>query len=163
MQTASVADQNKMAVDKTIRVNAPQAHAFAVFTERLGAWWPLESHHIGAQIPATAIIEPRVGGRWFERASDGTECDWGSVLVWEPPERVALAWNISAKWQHDPALDTRIEIRFIAEGPQTTRIELEHRQLEAYGDDAEKMRSNFDSDGGWSALLRSFAEYLAGE
>lgn len=148
-------------VRKTIFVNAPQAHAFAVFTERLGDWWPLQRYHIGSQAAQTAILEPGVGGRWFERAADGSECDWGRVLVWEPPHRLVLSWDIGADWKFDPDLGTEVDVRFIAEGADRTRVELEHRRLERYADKAAEMRGIFDSEGGWSALLAAFAQAAA--
>jgi uncharacterized protein YndB with AHSA1/START domain len=149
------------AVRKTVVVNVPQANAFAVFTERLGEWWPLQSHHIGAQPAQTAVIEPRPGGRWFERASDGSECDWGRVLVWEPPHRIVLSWEISGDWKHDPNLKTEVEVRFVAEGKNRTRVELEHRGLDAYGARRDEMRGIFDSDTGWKGLLDAFAARAA--
>jgi uncharacterized protein YndB with AHSA1/START domain len=158
MTPAQTAD---VAVRKTILVNAPQAHAFAVFTEHLGDWWPLQSHHIGAQPAQTAIVEPRAGGRWFERAADGSECDWGRVLIWEPPHRLVLSWDIGADWKQSPALGTEVDVRFIPEGPETTRVELEHRRLERYADKATEMRTIFDSDGGWGMLLGAFARAAA--
>lgn len=149
-----------MLVRKSIEVNAPQAHAFDVFVAEHGEWWPLERYHIGNAPAETAVIEPRVGGRWFERASDGTECDWGRVIVWDPPHRIVLTWDIAASWAFDPGLGTEVEIRFIATGPGTTRLELEHRLLERYGDAAEAMRSTFDSESGWSGILRQYAAGL---
>jgi uncharacterized protein YndB with AHSA1/START domain len=146
------------AVRKTVVVQAPQAHVFKVFVERHGAWWPLQSHHIGAQPAETAIIEPRAGGRWFERAGDGSECQWGEVLVWEPPHRVVLRWGIGADWKYDLALKTEVELRFVAESPHRTRVELEHRHLERYGDQAAAMRARFDSEGGWAGILQRFAQ-----
>jgi uncharacterized protein YndB with AHSA1/START domain len=150
--------KNLPVVRKSLRVNVPQAHAFAVFTQQFGSWWPLSTHHIGAAPAQTAIIEPRVGGRWFERSSDGIECDWGQVLVWEAPHRIVLSWDIGAQWKYDPKLGTEVEIRFISEDANTTRVELEHRHLERYGDQAEKMQKTFDSEGGWSGILRRFAQ-----
>jgi uncharacterized protein YndB with AHSA1/START domain len=145
-------------VRKTILVNAPQAHAFAVFTERLGDWWPLQRYHIGSQAAQTAILEPRAGGRWFERAADGSECDWGRVLVWEPPHRLVLSWDIGADWKFDPDLGTEVDVRFIAEDADRTRVELEHRRLERYADKAAEMRGIFDSEEGWGRLLTTFAQ-----
>jgi uncharacterized protein YndB with AHSA1/START domain len=142
-----------IAVRKTVQVNAPAARAFAVFTDRMGTWWPLVTHHIGAQPAVTVVIEPRVGGRWFEQAADRSECSWGRVLVWEPPNRVVLGWEISARWVHDPSMQTEVDVRFIAEGPHHTRVELEHRLLERYGDRADDMRQGFDSKDGWTSLL----------
>jgi uncharacterized protein YndB with AHSA1/START domain len=143
-------------VRKTVQVKVPQSHAFKIFTEHLGNWWPLQTHHIGAQLAQTAIIEPHAGGRWFERASDGSECDWGRVLVWEPPNRIILSWDISAEWKYDPELGTEVEVQFIAETPDTTRVELEHRFLERYGAKTETMRATFESEGGWAGLLQRF-------
>ena len=148
-------------VRRTIVVHAPQAHAFAVFTEHMGEWWPLQSHHIGSQPASTAIVEPRAGGRWFERAADGSECEWGRVLTWEPPQRIVLAWDISADWKSRPGLGSEVEVRFIAEGPHSTRVELEHRHLERFAERAAEMRTIFESDSGWSLLLSAFAQGAA--
>jgi hypothetical protein len=143
-------------VRKEITVEASQTRAFNVFAQELGAWWPLATHHIGGAPAETAIIEPRAGGRWFERAADGTECDWGHVLIWDPPGRLVLSWEISADWKHDESIDTQVEVRFVAVGPALTRVELEHRRLEGFGAAAEQMRGIFDSEGGWSRILREY-------
>jgi uncharacterized protein YndB with AHSA1/START domain len=143
-------------VRKEITVEASQARAFNVFAQEMGAWWPLATHHIGSAPAESAIIEPRVGGRWFERAADGTECDWGRVLIWDPPGRLVLSWEISADFKHDENIDTQVEIRFVAVGPALTRVELEHRRLEGFGAAAEQMRGIFDSEGGWSRILREY-------
>jgi len=143
-------------VRKEITVEASQARAFDVFTREHGAWWPLATHHIGSAAAETAIIEPHAGGRWFERAADGSECDWGRVLVWDPPGRLVLAWEISADWKHDESIDTEVEVRFVSLGPARTRVELEHRRLDRYGAAAEQMRGIFDSETGWTNILRLF-------
>jgi uncharacterized protein YndB with AHSA1/START domain len=104
-----------------------------------------------------AVIEPRVGGRWYERGEDGSTCDWGCVLAWEPPSRLVLSWDISADWQPDPTLKTEIEVRFIAEGDGSTRVELEHRHLDRYGPRRDEMRAIFDKEGDWGRLLQMFA------
>lgn len=148
----------ELAVRKQVTVEAAQARAFAVFTDGLASWWPLEGYHIGDQPAVTAAMEPRAGGRWFERAVDGSECDWGRVLVWEPPSRVVLSWAIDADFKADATVDTEVEVRFIAEGPTTTRVEFEHRGLEQYAERAAEMQAQFDSEGGWSALLALFAD-----
>src|SRR5262245_56322106 len=119
----------ELLVRKEITVEASQSRAFNVFTGELGGWWPLATHHIGALAAETAVIEPRAGGRWFERASDGSECDWGRVLVWDPPGRLVLSWEISPDFKHDESIDTEVEVRFVVLGPALTRVELEHRQL----------------------------------
>lgn len=150
-----------MSVRKTVLVEAPQAHAFAVFTERHGTWWPLATHHIGKAAAETAIIEPRAGGRWFERGVDGSECEWGRVLAWEPPHRLVLAWQINPEWQHDPSLHSEVEVRFVAVGPHSTRVELEHRNLECFADKADNMRAGLDGEGGWGQLLQIYAAAAA--
>jgi uncharacterized protein YndB with AHSA1/START domain len=144
-------------VRKSIVVEAPLAHVFAVFTEKHDAWWP-RAHHIGSRETFTAVLEPRVGGRWFERGDDGSECPWGRVLAWEPPHRVVLSWDIGADWKPDPNLATEVEVNFTAEGAERTRVELEHRKLERYGDKAEMMRAMFDSPGAWIDTLRAMGQ-----
>jgi len=145
------------AIRKEIVVEASQARAFRVFTEEHAAWWPLTTHHIGEGAAETVIIEPRKGGRWFERATDGRECDWGQVLVWDPPGRIVLSWQIGSNWKPDEALITEVEVRFVAMGPAQTRVELEHRRLDGYGAAADQMHGVFDSEGGWTRMLRHFA------
>ena len=150
------------AVVVSVVVDATQERAFDVFTNGFGTWWPLESHHISEQVAVDAVIEPKAGGRWFERAADGTECEWGSVLEWDPPSRVLLAWHLSPEFAYDPdpALATQVEVRFIADGT-STRVELEHRGFSVYGERGAGMRSAVGSDGGWTGLLRTFAEAAA--
>jgi uncharacterized membrane protein len=154
--------QAGVAVRQSVVVDAPQDRAFAVFTERMTAWWPLQTHTIGAKLAAEAVMEPHEGGRWFERAADGTECDWGRVLAWDPPDRVLLSWEITCDWHHDASVHTEVDVRFTAEDDRRTRVELEHRGLEAYAERAEEMRGIFDSDGGWRGLLRRFADAAGG-
>ena len=144
-------------VRKRIVVEAPRPFVFDFFTSRQNEWWP-RPHHIGGKEPFTAIVEPHTGGRWYERADDGSECNWGKVLVWEPPARVVLSWDIGADWQYDPLLGTEVELTFVAEGPERTLVMLEHRKLERYADKAELMRAMFDSDDAWLATLKAFAE-----
>jgi uncharacterized protein YndB with AHSA1/START domain len=144
-------------VRKSIRVNAPQEVAWRVFTTQLGAWWPLANYKIGKTNAVDAVIEPRVGGRWYECGEDGSTCDWGRVLAWEPPSRLLLSWDINADWQYDPALRTELEIRFIAQGGRVTRVELEHRKLDRYGARRDEMREIFDKTGDWGQLLALFA------
>jgi uncharacterized protein YndB with AHSA1/START domain len=153
----TVASAESLAVHKTVVVAAAQSVAFEVFTARLASWWPMPSHHIGQAECADVVIEPRVGGRWFERGTDGSECDWGRVLAWEPPGRVVLAWQLSARWAFDPALHTEVEVRFVAVDAGHTRVELEHRGLEAYGPEALAMREAFGSPNGWNGMLEHYA------
>jgi uncharacterized protein YndB with AHSA1/START domain len=155
--------EQQPAVNASVTVEASQARAFAVFTEGLGTWWQLGDKHIGETPPETAVMEPREGGRWFERAADGGECDWGRVLAWEPPERLVLSWQIDAAWKHDPdpANGSEIEVRFIPEGPSTTRVDLEHRGFERHGAGGETIRAAVGSEGGWPGLLRAYADLAA--
>jgi uncharacterized protein YndB with AHSA1/START domain len=142
-------------VRRTLTVRAPQARAFTVFTEDFGRWWP-SGHSIGKSPQKAAILEPHVGGRWYEIGEDGSECQWGKVLIFEPPSRLVLAWQIGTEWRFDPDLLTEVEVRFVPEGPHATRVELEHRHLERLGDAAERARAAFDSPGGWSGILERF-------
>ncbi|MCM5682739.1 SRPBCC family protein [Schlegelella sp. S2-27] len=156
----NVAVQNIL-VRKTVTIEAPAAHVFSVFVERIDAWWP-RKNRIGRTESFVATIEPRVGGRWYERGDDGSECDWGVVLAWEPPHRLLLSWNIDAQWQYNPSFVTEVEVRFVEQTPEFTRVELEHRKLERYAESAETMRGIFDSEQGWHGTLRALrAEALA--
>lgn len=147
-------------VRHTITVPASQEKAFAIFTERQDLWWP-RSHKIGPAALERPVLEPREGGRWYERDVDGSECDWGKVLVWEPPSRLVLAWQITAEWAYDHDLLTEVEVRFVPEGSDRTRVELEHRGLEAYGERLGEMRDTFGSPQGWPGILERFAAAAA--
>lgn len=142
-------------VRKSFTVAATPEHAFAVFT-RMGGWW-LKGHSIAASGQADVTIEPRVGGRWYETGKDGETCPWGEVLAWEPPHRLVLVWRLSSRWTYDPALRTEIEVRFTPEGAGT-RVDFEHRKLEAYGEAAAAMSESLGKPDGWPALLQAFAK-----
>jgi uncharacterized protein YndB with AHSA1/START domain len=146
-----------MAVRTSVTVEVPQRRAFTVFTEEFETWWPRD-HHIGDVPPEAEVIELREGGRMYERAPDGTECDWAKVLAYEPPERFVIGWLLDAEFEYDPELMTEVEIRFIPEGPSTTRVELEHRGLEIFGDQAAKVRDAISAPDGWGGILKRFAE-----
>ena len=143
-------------VRKQLTVEATPARAFEVFTAGFARWWPA-THHIGAAAYKTSVMEPRVGGRWYEIGEDGSECDWGDVLVWDPPGRLVLAWRIGADWKYDANLLTEVEVRFTAEGA-ATRVDFEHRLLENMGEAAETVRASIDSEGGWTGILKLYAE-----
>jgi uncharacterized protein YndB with AHSA1/START domain len=145
-------------IRRSIEVAAPRDRAFEVFTAGIGRWWP-KTHHIGKAELDTLVIEPRQGGRWYERDVDGSECEVGKVLVWEPPARLVLAWQLTPEFKYDPDLITEVEVQFIAEGANATRVELEHRNLERFGDRAEAMRQQIDGAGGWGDLLQLFAQF----
>ena len=149
-------------IRKSVTVACSREHAFKTSTEAFDSWWP-RAHHIGQGDLAEAVLEPKPGGRWYERTVDGAECDWGEVLVWEPPARVVLSWRIDGDWRidPDPAHASEIEVRFIEEGPRRTRVELEHRAFERHGETGAKVRDGVSGDGGHGALLELFAEKAA--
>jgi uncharacterized protein YndB with AHSA1/START domain len=146
-------------VRKAVTVQADAARAFRVFTEGFDTWWP-RSHHIGKSPMTKGILEGRVGGRCYSEQEDGTECDWGSILVWEPPHRLVIAWKITSEWGYeaDPAKSSEVEIIFRQQGDGATRVELEHRHLERHGAGAAAIRTGIDSEGGWGMLLRLFGD-----
>jgi uncharacterized protein YndB with AHSA1/START domain len=146
-----------------VTVAAPIERAFDVFTASFGTWWPAD-YHIGNAEIADAVIEPKVGGRWFERGVDGSECDWGKVLEWEPPHRLVVTWQISGEWKYDPdpAHASEIEVRFVPDGPEQTVVELEHRHLDrlVLG---QAMYDSVSGAGGWKSVLEAFATAVAKE
>jgi uncharacterized protein YndB with AHSA1/START domain len=147
-------------VRKSLVVMAPQAHAFDVFTNRLDDWWP-KGHGIGAAPLKHSFIEPRKGGRWYTTHEDGSEVVVGHMLTWEPPHRIVFSWEISAEWKPDPSVASEVEITFVAEGANTTRVQLEHRKFESLGrESGEKMRGSVD--GGWPGLLELFKQKAEG-
>jgi uncharacterized protein YndB with AHSA1/START domain len=139
-------------------VNAPADRAFKVFTERFDRIKPREHNMLGADI-AESVFEPRVGGRVYDRGVDGSECQWGRVLAYEPPERIVFSWDISPAWQIESDLDkaSEVEIRFVADGPDRTRVQLEHRHLDRHGDGWEGTREGVGGDQGWPLYLARFA------
>jgi len=151
------------AVSKSIVVEVPLEKAFRFFTDDIGKWW-VPYHHILQGELAEMVFEPRVGGHVYDRATDGTECHWARVLVYEPPDRVVFSWDISLQWQleADPSKTSEIEVRFVPEGDSRTRVELEHRNIDRHGDGWEAMRDAVGSDGGWPVGLRRFAERVSG-
>jgi len=148
-------------VRKSIRVPAPPARAFEIFTAGMSRWW-IKTHSINpTKSPIEDIVmEGKAGGRWFERGEDGSECQWGKILAWEPPSRLLIGWQITKEWQFDPDFLTEVEVRFITDG-QGTLVELEHRNLDRFGAAAEEMWKAFDSPGGWAGLLEAFAKEAA--
>ncbi len=140
-------------IRKQLTVEAPLDRAFRVFTANLGAWWP-KDHHIGKSALKDCVIEPKVNGRWYERGEDGSECEWGKVLAWDPPRRLLLAWQLDAGFKYDPKLVTEVEVTFTLLGPKQTRVDFEHRNLERFGDAAEQLRGSMDT--GWGQILDSY-------
>ena len=148
-------------VQTSVVVEAPIDRAFRVFTEDFGSFKPPEHNMLGVEIAET-VFEPRVGGHLYDRGVDGSECRWARILVYEPPRRVVFSWDISPYWkvEHDLNKTSEVEVRFIAETDQRTRVELEHRNLERHGDGWEGVRDGVAGDGGWPLYLRRYAELL---
>ncbi|HUE39063.1 MAG TPA: SRPBCC family protein [Candidatus Binatia bacterium] len=144
-----------MSIRKQLTVEAPLDRAFRVFTANMGAWWPKE-HHIGKAALKDCVIEPKVNGRWYERGEDGSECEWGKVLEWDPPRRLVLAWQLNEGFQYDPALVTEVEVTFTLLGPKQTRVDFEHRNLERFGEAAERLRGLMGE--GWGQILESYKQ-----
>ena len=142
-------------VRKTLTLRATPQTAFRVFTDGFDRWWP-RSHHIGKAALERCVLEPRIGGRWYEIMVDGSQCDWGDVLAWEPPERLVLAWRLNARWEYDPDLTTEVEVRFTPVGETETRVDFEHRHIERMGEGAQAARDGVDGPEGWGAILASF-------
>jgi uncharacterized protein YndB with AHSA1/START domain len=146
-------------VRSTIVVEAPLERAFSVFTDEFGSFKPPEHNLLGVEVAET-VFEPRVGGHLYDRGVDGSECRWARVLAYEPPNRVVISWDISPHWQleTDPEKTSEVEVRFVAETPDRTRVELEHRYLERHGDGWEGVRDGVAGAEGWPLYLQRFAE-----
>jgi len=141
-------------VRKSIRVTASQAHAFEVFTSGLDRWWPRD-HGIGKLPLKAAVMETRQNGRWYEVSEDGAQTNVGRVIVWDPPNRFVVTWDINSQWKPDATVSSEVEVRFISDGANATRVELEHRNFERLGaEPGDKMRK--DVDGGWPKMLERF-------
>jgi DNA-binding transcriptional ArsR family regulator/uncharacterized protein YndB with AHSA1/START domain len=151
--------EQEIVVAKTQRVHAPLAVAFDVFVGQ--QWWPVQTHHLAEPPGRQVVLEPFAGGRWYERAADGAETDWGIVLAWQPPYRLLLTWQVSPDWTYepDPARGSEIEVTFTPEGPHLTRVDFTHRHLERYAAHAERMRRILDGKGG--EPLAAFARHMA--
>ena len=152
------------AVQKTIVVKADLQHAFTVFTQNMGNWWPKE-HHIGPSPVAAVVVEPRDGGRWYEKDEDGSECDWGTVLRWEPPARVVLSWHLNGDFEFvaDIAKASEVEVRFTAESEGRTKVELQHRHFERHGESGDRLRTEVEKPGGWTYVLGEYGKLVGVE
>jgi uncharacterized protein YndB with AHSA1/START domain len=145
-------------VRRSITVEAPIERAFSVFTDDIGTWWNPEHHLIEVK---EMRFDPFVGGHVSDIGVDGSECRWSRVLAYDKPSRVVFSWDIALDWtiETDPEKTSEIEVRFTAEGPDRTLVELEHRNLERHGDGWESMRSAVDAPNGWN--LQPFADAVA--
>jgi uncharacterized protein YndB with AHSA1/START domain len=154
-QTTAPAVRRQIIVDATIE------KAFTVFTEQFGDFKPREHNLLAAPITET-VFEPRVGGHIYDRATDGTECRWARVLAYEPPDRVVFSWDISPQWQleTDPDNASEVEVRFIAEGPDRTRVELEHSKIDRHGPGWQAVADGVGDEGGWPLYLSRYAALL---
>ena len=154
------------ATDKSVTteivVEAPLERAFAVFTDEIDTWWDRDHHILEAEL-AEIVFEPREGGHVYERCVDGSECRWARVLAYEPPNRLVISWDITTEWKLETDLErtSEVEVRFFAENPDRTRVELEHRNLDRHGEGWEQTRDSIAGEGGWPGCLRAFAERLA--
>ncbi len=149
------------AVHREIVVEAPIERAFTVFTERFGDFKPPEHNLLTSPIAET-VFEPRVAGHIFDRGTDGSECRWARVLTYEPPHRVVFSWDINPRWQveSDPDNSSEVEVRFIAESPQRTRVELEHRNIDRHGSGWQAVSESVAHDEGWALYLRRYADLV---
>lgn len=144
-------------VKKQVVVKASAENAFRVFTDGIDEWWPRQ-HHIGKAPFKRAVIEPHKNGRWYSISEDGSECDTGTVLIWDPPRRLVMTWQITAEWKFDPAFVTEVEVTFTPDGPARTIVDLEHRNLERYGAFAGAIRQAIGADAGWGLIIKNYAE-----
>jgi uncharacterized protein YndB with AHSA1/START domain len=143
-------------IRKSLRVRAPREGAFRTFVASMGSWWPKE-HSVLTAPRADVVIEPEVGGRWYEIGEDGSEYQWGRVLLWDAPERIVLAWQLTADFTYDPEFETEVEVRFLADG-QETLVEFEHRHLERYGAEGAARLAELEMgmDAGWGDILERY-------
>ena len=150
------------AIQSEVVVDAPQERAFRLFIERFDKVKPREHNMLGLDI-AESVFEARAGGRVYDRGVDGSECQWGRVLAYDPPDRIVFSWDISPRWQleSDPERSSEVEFRFVAETPERTRVELEHRHLDRHGDGWEGLREGVAGDQGWPLYLSRYAEQVA--
>lgn len=153
----TIEDPDFAPVRQSITVKADVNRAFRVFTAGYDSWWP-RSHHIGKSPMKKAIIQGRAGGRCYTEQVDGSECDWGTVLVWEPPQRFVMAWQITHEWGYEPDLakSSEVEVRFTPQSDGTTRVDLEHRHFERHGAGGASMRKSVDAPNGWPGLLQLY-------
>jgi uncharacterized protein YndB with AHSA1/START domain len=149
-------------VRRQIVVKAPIERAFAVFTQRFGDFKPREHNLLPSPVVET-VFEPRVGGHIYDRGEDGSECRWARVLAFEPPHRVVFSWDIGPQWQIEtnPDLTSEVEVRFVAESDDRTRVELEHRHIDRHGPGWQSVSDGVGHDEGWPLYLARYADLLA--
>ncbi len=136
----------------TLTVRTNPVRSFELFTSRMGDWWAGKT--VGPNPHVAIIVEPKVGGRWFERDAGGAETEWGKVLAWEPPSRLLLGWQLDSSFRYDPEMLTEVELSFKPLADGGTRVRLEHRDLERYGADADRIAHAVDE--GWPKVIAGF-------
>ena len=146
-------------VHTDVVVKAPLERAFKVFTEEMASWWNPEHHILSGELEKM-VFEPRVGGRIYDVGTDGSECIWARVLAFEPPHRLVFSWDISPRWEieSDHAKTSEVEVTFVAEDEQRTRVELEHRNLDRHGPGWQSLSEGVEGDAGWPLYLTRYAE-----
>jgi uncharacterized protein YndB with AHSA1/START domain len=144
----------ELVVHKDLTVRCTAETAFLTFTEEIDTWWPLGTHSLGKQRAERVVLEGRAGGRVYEVWDDGSERPWGTVTVWEPPERLVLSWKVNP----DALAPTLLEVRFVPDGPDATRVELDHRGWEALGAAAGESFASYET--GWDVVLGTFVRRL---
>ena len=149
-------------IRKSIVVNTGVERAFALFIDQFDAIKPREHNLLSVPIAET-VFEPRAGGRVYDVGVDGSRCEWSRVLAYEPPSRVVISWDIGPTWQleADPAKTSEVEVRFIAESDDRTRVELEHRHLDRHGEGWQAVADGVDGDAGWPLYLRRYGDLAA--
>lgn len=144
-------------VSKSIIVELNQARTFQAWTEQIAAWWPAASHSRSGDSQTQVFIEGGVGGRFFERTSQGAELEWGQVLVWEPPHRLVFTWYLGS----DPTLPSQVEVQFVALNEAQTRLDLTHRGPELIGELWWQRVAIFN--GAWDSILAKFTGFLTAD
>lgn len=146
---------NLNSIKKEVTVAASQQTAFEVFTQKMDLWWP-RTHHIGTCDMTEVVVEPHVNGRWYTKHVDGSEAPVGYVRTYQPYDLFVLAWQINGDFKCDPDLVTEVVVEFIAEGPKTTRVKFEHKDLQKLGNG----KAVESMDGGWGTILELYKKQV---
>jgi uncharacterized protein YndB with AHSA1/START domain len=146
-------------IKKEFIVEASQETAFNVFTKKMNIWWP-KTHHVGSSPMTELMLEPGINGRWYTKHEDGDEVSIGHVLAWDPFGLLVLNWQIDGNFKCDPEITTEVEVKFIAEGPKTTRIKFEHKNLERLAGGTKVIDS---MDEGWGMMLNLYKNIAENE
>lgn len=151
-------------INHSVVVPVPPDRAYQVFTDGLASWWPAEHTWSGSEALAAIGIERGAGGLCYEIGPHGFRCDWGRVLVWDPPRRLVFSWQVGPQREPvpDPDRASEVEVRFDVADEGGTRVALEHRGFERHGPGGDEYRRGMSSaQGGWPYLLERFAKTFA--